>query len=181
VPMLLLAAAVVGILRPREIERGDDVPLPRVNWPLLLASIVLIAGATWAGLEAIAQMLERIRRDDAGILATILIAPTLTLAPIGVATRFVRFGRPGPAIASLLSLSIFAAVVVTAVLLLVAMLLRQPSAFPARLWRIDAVVLMLAGLLLAPAAAGASRAGRLEGAVLVVLYVGYLVASVVAS
>jgi Ca2+/Na+ antiporter len=53
--------------------------------------------------------------------------------------------------------------------------------FPMASWRVDAVVLIILAAALLPAAAGRWRPGRGDGAMLLVIYVGYVLASIVIS
>jgi Ca2+/Na+ antiporter len=53
--------------------------------------------------------------------------------------------------------------------------------FPMATWRVDAVVLMILAAAVLPAAAGRWRPGRGDGAMLLVIYIGYVLASIVIS
>lgn len=153
--------------------------LPAIQW--LLAMTLAGVGAM-VGLAALLRMRDEIPRADDSILTTIMVGPASVLPMIGVAAGWLRRGRADVAVRSLVGSAVVClAIVLPLIGLYVLRTTETPASIPVRVWRIDSVVLMVIAIALVPASLRRLRLGRLEGAFLLALYGGYLLASVIAG
>lgn len=170
-------------------------PLPARVAQTMLA-VLLVATGCYIAFVAIDLVNVRVGRETGDILATILFGPASALPLIGAATHLLRQHRSTEAVGSLIGSAVLLLGVTLPVTALAWSLLHfdppdrdggwfnlvrtglPAIAFPLRVWRVDAVLLVVLSIAIAPAAFGRWSLGRLEGLLLVLLYLGYLVAGV---
>ncbi len=169
---------------------GDSAPVaararPQVRLRLtqmLLATIVAGMGAVFAVI-AVQTVLAASRPITQGMLASTLIAPLVVLPLLGATSEMaLSLGSSSQPI----SVCMISAILnlcaglpaITALRAAKRFLLRSDSAVPYPLpygtWRIDSMVLLVVGLLILPIALGRWSPSRVEGLLLVLIYVLYL-------
>jgi Ca2+/Na+ antiporter len=171
-----------------------DPLLVRVAQALL--AVLLVATGCHIAFVSIELVNVRVGRETGDILATILFGPASALPLIGAATHLLRQHRSTEAVGSLVGSTVLLLGVTLPTLALAWSLLNfnppdpdggwfhlarsglSAIAFPLRVWRVDAVLLVVLSIAIAPSAFGRWSLGRIEGLLLVLLYLGYLVASV---
>lgn len=177
---------------------GATAPLWLRTVFVILAGALATSGAGLAAASATAASRRQGMELDAAF-ATLLVSAVLALPLIGIGTQFAGQGQGLIAQRGLTLLAVLMlCLAVPAVVLLNACqeviaaraagegwrsFLLQPPVIPmpSRFWRTDSVMLCLAGLLLLPSAAGRYRLGRIEGIGLILLYIAYLLITLVAA
>lgn len=201
---LLAIAAMARLLIRGEVTRAPGPPsvsaaslsLRGVQATL---SVLLVGVGCWAGFQSIELVNARVGRETGDILATILFGPASALPLIGAAHHLLHQRRATEAVGSLIGSAVLL-LGVTLPLLAAAWSLTNfnppelngnwlalareglpAMPFPLRTWRVDSVLIVVLSIAIAPAAFRRWSLGRLEGLLLVLLYLGYLVASVKTS
>lgn len=200
---LLALAAMTRMLVRDDGARTPELPVARRPTALRVIqaalALVLVGVGCWTAFLAIDLVNARVGRETGDVLATILFGPASALPLIGAAHHLLQHRRASEAVGSLIGAAVLL-IGVTLPLLAAAWSLRNfnppeldgdwlslvrdglPALpFPLRAWRVDAVLLVVLAIAIAPAAFGRWSLGRLEGLLLLLCYLGYLVASVTTS
>jgi hypothetical protein len=156
-----------------------------------LAQCVLAIGLAGAGagfaIGGADLVGEQVGRDLGRMADALLIGPMLALPMIGWASGLATTGRRQEAVAATAwGASVTAGLVLPGVILFAGGLSYLGVAgFPLEMdlqsWRLDAVMLLLGGLFLLPCAVRRWPAGKLEGTVLIGIYIAYLVVTLLTS
>jgi Ca2+/Na+ antiporter len=160
----------------------------------VLAVALVVLGA-WLARAAIGAVEADLGRSVGSVLATIVFGPAAALPMIGAASAVLVRGHSDDAVGSLVATAVFSLCVTLPVLAVATIVAQWPAdqsilatladppglAFPMRTWRIDSVLLLVLAIAIAPAAIGRWTLARLEGVLLVAIYIGYLFATVAAA
>ncbi len=180
---LVLVGAVVAWVNDDSPVAGRARPQIRLRLTqILLAAIVAGMGATFAVI-AVQEVLTTSRQITQGMIASTVIAPLVVLPLLGAASEMaLTLGSSSRPIGVCMMSAVLNLCVglpaITALRAAKRWLLHTdtPVSFPLPYgtWRIDSTVLLLVGLLILPISLGRWTPSRLEGLLLVLIYVLYL-------
>jgi Ca2+/Na+ antiporter len=176
--LLLGEGVLIGWVWLDPADRAADSRL-RISMLRLIPAILLVLPGAWAAINGTMGLQLNLAFPPPAVVVTTALSPLLVapmlLSGAGLAQRGHAWAAVGTQIA--------VAQLNLCLLLPVAALIWRlrwgaPISFPIGNWRVDAVVLILLSAALLPAVAGRWRPRRLDGSVLLMLYVGYVLASI---
>ncbi|HEY2589633.1 MAG TPA: hypothetical protein VGI81_28065 [Tepidisphaeraceae bacterium] len=190
VMLLIMGAAFLSVWVERrpEHESAAFAADPPGNSPgavLLIPALLLAGVGAYAAVRGAGLSAGRLLTPD--LMAATILSPLLLLPSLGVGTLLAQQGHTDRAITSLcgtvqLNLCLLLPVVVLVQYAIGAVHGNaDPMIYPLITWRVDTVLLVVLSFALLPVAAGRWMPERIEAALLVIVYIGYLFAETALS
>ncbi|HVT90453.1 MAG TPA: hypothetical protein VHD56_16485 [Tepidisphaeraceae bacterium] len=159
---------------------------------LLAVAGIGAVGAAWLAITATQQIGQKLNIPYHGVVTAIMLAPAMVLAMIGLGLHDANedhydlavSGQVGFVLLNLcLTLPLATAIWLSRPLWLSIPVEEAPVAlpYPMSVWRVDTIMLVIVGFLLLPVSLGRWNIGKFEGIGLVVIYVVFLMLTVLAS
>jgi hypothetical protein len=199
VMMVALGTTVLSVWRAAPDEDSSPAQMTEAKagrYVQLLMAIAIAGIGAWVALRGGRLADDRTRIATAGLIATAVIAPLLTLPLLGATAFAAQQGRIGSAMSTIVALVLLnlcllvPLVIVTAYLrsLIITVhggardfdtIVGQLRAvhMPIAVWRVDTVLIMIGGLLLVPVSLSRWTLHKSEGVAMTLAYIAYVIVS----
>lgn len=190
VMLLIMGAAFLSVWVERRPEQeraalANDPPGPSLPMVLLIPAVFLAGLGAYAAVRGAGLSAGRLLTPD--LMAATILSPLLLLPSLGVGTLLAQQGHTDRAVTSLCGTVQLNLCLLLPVIVLVQYAIgavhgqAAPMTFPLITWRVDTVLLVVLSFALLPVAAGRWVPERIEAALLIVVYVGYLFSEIALS
>lgn len=189
VMLLIMGAAFLGVWVERRPEQEpamvNDPPANSVPAVFLIPAVLLAGIGAYAAVRGAGLSAGRLLTPD--LIAATILSPLLLLPSLGVGTLLAQQGHSDRAITSLCGTVQLNLCFLLPVIVLVQYAIgafhgnAEAMTYPLITWRVDTVLLVVLSFALLPVAAGRWIPERIEAALLVVVYIGYLFAETALS